>query len=57
MRTFLTNALTLTLSAIDTRQEEETNLDCVEVEVGTWELGLDDTVPELEHWGAVSDIG
>ena len=37
-------------------QEEETNLDRVEVEVGTWELGLDDAVPEPEHWGAVSDV-
>jgi len=28
----------------------------VEVEVGAWELGLDNTVPEPEHRGAVSDV-
>ena len=40
------------------RQKEETNLvrGEVEVEVGTWELGLGDVVPEPVHWGAVGDV-
>jgi hypothetical protein len=40
------------------RQKEETNLILgeVEVEVGTWELGLDDLFPEPIHRGAVSDV-
>ena len=40
------------------RQTEETNLVQweVEVEVGTWELGLDHVVPEPVHWGAVGDV-
>ena len=40
------------------RQTEETNLVQweVEVEVGTWELGLDHVVPEPVHGGAVGDV-
>lgn len=40
------------------RQKEETNLvqGEVEVEVGTWEFGLDDVFPEPVHRGAVSDV-
>jgi hypothetical protein len=40
------------------RQKEETNLALgeVEVEVGIWELGLDDVFPEPVHRGAVGDV-
>lgn len=40
------------------RQKEETNLVLgeVEVEVGTWELGLDNVFPEPVHRGAVGDV-
>ena len=55
IRERLAKALTLTLSVINegTRQEEETNLVLgqVEVEVGTWELGLDNVFPEQSTSG------
>ena len=40
------------------RQKEEQNLVLgeVEVEAGTWELGLDDVFPEPVHRGAVGDV-
>ena len=60
MRERLAKALTLTLSVIDEgmRQKEETHLVLgeVEVEVGTWELRLDDLFPELVHRGSVGDV-
>ena len=38
-------------------QKEETNLFVIvfKVEVGTWELGLDDP-PEPVHWGTIRDV-
>lgn len=38
------------------RQEEETNLVLVEVEVGAWELDQDDFVPKPMHRGRVGDV-
>lgn len=38
------------------RQKEAMNLGEVKVEVGTWELGLDDVSPEPVHRGAVGDV-
>lgn len=40
------------------RPYKETNLVLgeVKVEVGTWELGLEDTFPEPVHWGAIGDV-
>ena len=40
------------------RQKEETSLVLgeAEVEVGTWELGLDDVFPEPVHRGAIGDV-
>ncbi|SRR6266576_2808622 len=40
-------------------RQEETNLVLgeVEVEVGTWELGLDDVFPEPVYRGAIGDVG
>jgi hypothetical protein len=38
------------------RQEEETNLVLVEVEVGAWELDQDDFDPKPMHRGGVGDI-
>jgi hypothetical protein len=58
MQERLAKALTLTLSVINMRQKEETNLVLgeVEVEVGTWELGLDDVLPEPVHRSAIGDV-
>ena len=60
MRERLAKALTFTLSVINEgmRQKEETHLVLgeVEVEVGTWELGLDEVFPVPVHRGAVGDV-
>lgn len=40
----------------DMKQEEETNLVLIEVEVGARELDQDELVPQPVHWGGVGDV-